>query len=852
MSSRMDNLAHLKIPLQSILSATNNFDDKNVLASSGFEKRYEGQLSWSGELIAITARRSMKIEASERHHSFHTSQAWSRKGYTDPTYEKTKSVNHKTDIYSFGIVLVELLCGRESIIDSDINKCLAPAAILLYKEKKLNEIVDGDLWKQMDSQSFDIIAEIAYDCLNDELSQRPNIDEIVPRLEKALELARENRPIHSSPNHLAHLRIPFEDIQSATNFFAKENVISTGGFGKRYKGQLLWSGELIDITAERLIHKEWDDEKEQFWTEISMISSLQHKNVVSIVGFCNEVGAETIIYKHEVSGRLETYLRDLKLLTWVKRSEISVEIAHALRYIHYDEPRDFSVIHRNISSYTILLNDDREPKLYGFERSMKIKASERHHSCHTDSFWYTKGYTDPTYAYTSSVNLKLDIYSFGIVLFELLEKTLDDLTDPDLRKQLNPRSLNIFAETAYECLNEEQSQRPNMDQIVTKLEKALELQLECENAEHSSVVDKVGGTSSSYEEGLASHFTSTGVEPNSSKKTMSSQKYLSHSQLSFEDINSATNNFAPENIIREKIAKWVFQGRMLHSGQFINIVARGIYHEYRKDESKKFRKEKSMLSILNHTNLVSVIGFNDKCLVSVYKKEANGSLNTYLSDQTLTWTQRLKICLGVANALSYIHYDAGRDFCVIHCNIRSSKILLDDKWEPKLSGFQLALKNTVPRRHRLLLTRDVIENVYLDPKYKKTGGMTHKSDVYSFGVVLLEILCGRSAVLPDEKLGEGLLSKMVKSNWDDMIDPHLRKQMHPESLKIFSEIAYCCVKEERADRPYIDQVVKRLEKAFELQLKHENPELPRNAFDGTSYNHLKVIILLNYYGFNCM
>ncbi|GJU52669.1 kinase-like domain, phloem protein 2-like protein, partial [Tanacetum coccineum] len=1130
MSSRMDNLAHLKLPLQSILSATDNFDDKNVIGSSGYEKRYRGELSWSDELIKITARKynkdrdemfwtevsmhsslkhqnlvsllgfcdengekiiitrheirgslsnhlsnamlltwvqrlkisvglahalsyihydeprdfsvihreissisvllndnfepklsdfetSMKIEASQRHHSFHTSKVWSRNGCTDPTYEKTKSVNHKTDMYSFGIVLFELLCGRDlwkqidsqsfgmfaeiaydclnddlsqrpniyeivprlekalelarenrrissyektksvnhktdmysfgivlfellcarkSVIANETNKYLAPAAILYYKERKLNEIVDGDLWKQMDLQSFDIFAEIAYDCLNDELSQRPNIDEIVPRLEKVLELARENRPgarmqwelklplhscslpgsmnatqvsfwggrlhfcevggqickfgkpqgaylqikikgvkknrvkdsntqKHSAPNHLAHLRIPFEDIESATNFFAQENVIGEGGFGKRYKGQLLWSGELIDINARRLINKEWDEKEQQFWTEISMLSSLKHKNVVSIVGFCNEVGAETIIYKHESRGWLEKYLSDPKLLTWVKRLEICVGVAHALRYIHYDEPRDFSVIHGKISSNTVQLNNDWEPKLSDFEHSMKIKASERHNSFHTDSAWSRKGYTDPTCLETNIVNQKSDIYSFGIVLFELLccrdsvsvdqdnkylapvaifhyrEKIMDGIIDPDLWKQMNLRSLNIFAETAHECLNEEQSQRPNIDEIVARLEKALELQLECENAEHSSVVAEVGGTSSSHGEDSASHSTSTDVEYQFVKKTMSSLKYLSHSELSFEDIKSATNNFAPENAIREKTVKWVYQGRMLHSRQFIDIVARGIYPKYRKDESKKFRMEKSMLSSLNHPNLVSVVGFYDKNnrMITVYKKEANGSLNKYLSDETLTWMQRLKICLGTANALSYIHYDAGRDFSVIHCNIKSSKILLDNKWEPKLSGFELALKNTVPRRHRLLLTRDVIENVYLDPKYKKTGGMTHKSDVYSFGVVLFEVLCGRSAVLPDEKLGEGLLSKLVKSNLDDMIDPHLRKQMHPESLKIFSETAYCCVKEERADRPYIDQVVKTLEKAFELQWKHENPELPRNAVDGGSSNRLK-------------
>ncbi|GJZ83148.1 kinase-like domain, phloem protein 2-like protein [Tanacetum coccineum] len=149
--------------------------------------------------------------------------------------------------------------------------------------------------------------------------------------------------------------------------------------------------------------------------------------------------------------------------------------------IHYDEPRDISVLHQITSGYTVLLNDDWEPKLSYFKHSMKINASERNHSFHTDSVWLKKGYTDPTYIESKGVNHKSDIYSFGIILFELLcgrksvsddqdnkhlapmaifhykEKILDGIIDPDLWKQMNPRSLNIFAETAYECLNEEQS-----------------------------------------------------------------------------------------------------------------------------------------------------------------------------------------------------------------------------------------------------------------------------------------------------------------------------------------------------------------------------------------------------------
>ncbi|PWA91680.1 serine/threonine/dual specificity protein kinase, catalytic domain-containing protein [Artemisia annua] len=122
---------------------------------------------------------SVKIGVSQRHHSFRTSTVWSTNGCTDPAYQKTKSVNHKTDMYSFGIVLFELLCSRKSIIANDTNRYLARAAILHYKEKKLDKIIDWDLLKQMDPQSFNVFAEVAYECLNEEQSQRPSIDEIV-------------------------------------------------------------------------------------------------------------------------------------------------------------------------------------------------------------------------------------------------------------------------------------------------------------------------------------------------------------------------------------------------------------------------------------------------------------------------------------------------------------------------------------------------------------------------------------------------------------------------------------------------------------------------------------------------
>ncbi|GJU10050.1 kinase-like domain, phloem protein 2-like protein [Tanacetum coccineum] len=485
-------------------------------------------------------------------------------------------------------------------------------------------------------------------------------------------------------NEFAHLQVPLQNILSTTNNFAEENVIREYEFVKEYKGQLLWSGELIDITAKRF-NKDTTDREQVFWMEISMLSRLKHKNVVSLVGFCDENDEKIIIIRNETArGMLSKYLSDSMSLTWVRRLEICVGLAHALSYIHYDEPRDFSVIHRAIECSRILLNDKWEPKLSGFEHSMKIKASQRHHSFHTNRVKGVKGYVDPT----------------------CLETGTGSLTS-----------------------------------------------------------------------------ISTHVESHVNKETKSFLRDISHLKLGFQDIASATNNFAQKSIMRTFKLGIIYKGRILHSEQLIDIFVK------------------------RHSDDAKV--------------------------EAMCWSCK------VANALSYIHYDAGRDFSVIHCNVRSSEILLDDDWEPKLSGFELALKNTVARRHRLILTRDVMENIYMDPKYKKTGGVTHKSDVYSLGVVLFEVLCGRSAVPPDEALGQGLLSQLSNSYLDDMLDKHLRNQMDGEALKIFSETAYCCIKEERADRPHIDQVVKGLETALKLQLVYENRELQRNAVDSTSSYHLR-------------
>ncbi|GJR50150.1 kinase-like domain, phloem protein 2-like protein [Tanacetum coccineum] len=100
-------------------------------------------------------------------------------------------------------------------------------------------------------------------------------------------------------DNLAHLNIPLGSILSATENFDDKNVIGSGGYDKRYEGRLSWSGELIEIIARRY-NKDGD---EMFWTEVSMLSSLKHQNLVLLLGFCDENGEKIIITRREIKGR---------------------------------------------------------------------------------------------------------------------------------------------------------------------------------------------------------------------------------------------------------------------------------------------------------------------------------------------------------------------------------------------------------------------------------------------------------------------------------------------------------------------------------------------------------------------
>ncbi|KAJ6838072.1 wall-associated receptor kinase-like 14 [Iris pallida] len=294
----------------------------------------------------------------------------------------------------------------------------------------------------------------------------------------------------------ASFNVPFysyRDIERATENFSEAHRLGTGAYGTVYVGQIA-NGELAAV--KKIKHPD-PESVSHVMNEVRMISSLDHPNLVRLLGCCIERGEQILVYEFMPHGTLSQHLQRQRGpgLPWAVRLSIAAETAKAVAYLHSSvEP---PIYHRDVKSSNILLDHHFHAKIADFGLSRAAEAAEASHISTAPQG--TPGYVDPQYHQNYHLSDKSDVYSFGVVLAEIItglkvvdfgraqcevnlaalavdriaKGALGEIVDPFLRVQEGSwacESIHKVAELAFRCLAFHRDMRPSMTEVADELE----------------------------------------------------------------------------------------------------------------------------------------------------------------------------------------------------------------------------------------------------------------------------------------------------------------------------------------------------------------------------------------------
>ncbi|KAK2994503.1 hypothetical protein RJ640_029462 [Escallonia rubra] len=315
------------------------------------------------------------------------------------------------------------------------------------------------------------------------------------------------------------------------------------------------------------------------------------------------------------------------------------------------------------------------------------------------------------------------------------------------------------------------------------------------------------------------------------------KKRQGSSVFTLKEMEEATSSFSEENLLGKGGFGRVYKGT-LRSGEVVAIKKMELPPFKVAEGEREFRVEVDILSRLEHPNLVSLIGYcaDGKHRFLVYEYMHKGNLEDHLNgiaEVKIDWPTRLKVALGAARGLAYLHSSSAVGIPIVHRDFKSTNILLNTNYEAKISDFGLA--KLMPEGQETFVTARVLGTFgYFDPEYTSvctsvhkekffalTGKLTLQSDVYAFGVVLLELLTGRRAVDLNQGPNDQNLVLQVRHILNDkkrlrkVIDPEMNRSSYTmESIAMFANLASRCVRTESSERPSMEECIKELQLIF--------------------------------------
>ncbi|XP_073034512.1 wall-associated receptor kinase 2-like [Primulina eburnea] len=281
-----------------------------------------------------------------------------------------------------------------------------------------------------------------------------------------------------------------EDLEEATNNYADERILGRGGYGTVYKG-ILPDSRIVAIKKSRVMD---ESQIEQFINEVVILTQVNHRNVVKLLGCCLESEVPLLVYEYVSNGTLYEHIhqnRGMTWLSWDNRLRIASEAADALSYLH--SAASIPVIHRDVKSANILLDENYITKISDFGASRLVALDQTEVTTLVQG---TLGYLDPEYFHTSQLTGKSDVYSFGVVMAELLtgkkpidmersqeernltthfvmaikENRLFQVLDPRVIREGSLEQLQAVADLIKRCLDLNGEDRPTMKEVARELE----------------------------------------------------------------------------------------------------------------------------------------------------------------------------------------------------------------------------------------------------------------------------------------------------------------------------------------------------------------------------------------------
>ncbi|KAH9699262.1 Wall-associated receptor kinase-like 1 [Citrus sinensis] len=281
-----------------------------------------------------------------------------------------------------------------------------------------------------------------------------------------------------------------KDLEKATDNYNVSRILGQGGQGTVFKG-MLTDGRIVAVKKSKSVH---ESNVEQFINEVVILSQINHRNVVKLLGCCLETDVPLLVYEFIPNGSLYQYIHeqteDQLPITWEMRLRIAVEVSGALSYLH--SAASIPIYHRDIKSANILLDDKYRAKISDFGTSRSMAVDQTHLTTQVKG---TFGYLDPEYFRSSQFTEKSDVYSFGVVLVELLtgqkpirlveteenrslaayflqvinENRLFEVLDAEVHREAEKEEVITVAMVAKRCLKLNGKKRPTMKEVALEL-----------------------------------------------------------------------------------------------------------------------------------------------------------------------------------------------------------------------------------------------------------------------------------------------------------------------------------------------------------------------------------------------